>query len=166
MNNCNSDLWKEKHIKGSSDEIPPRKATDGKIQPCALEKTASELPWRWCSYTVAWSACGLTVMRLPRSPLLDPNNSQPGPATITIAQLAIWKLKTKNTCKLFSSVINPTEIQHSSKQRKDNLRCCHQPVHLLSDDKCWQVFISSSFTVENVVFQSFSCQRQAEEDIN
>lgn len=46
MNKRNTDLGKEKHIEGSSEETPPREAIDGKIKPCALEKMASELPWR------------------------------------------------------------------------------------------------------------------------
>lgn len=46
MNNCSTDLGREKHIKGSLEEIPPRKAIDGRIKPHALENSASELPWR------------------------------------------------------------------------------------------------------------------------
>lgn len=46
MNNCNSDLGREKQMKGSSKEIPPRKAINGRIKPHALEKSMSEWPWK------------------------------------------------------------------------------------------------------------------------
>lgn len=46
MNNCNSNLGREKQIKGSLEEIPPRKAINGRVKPRVLEKSASELPWR------------------------------------------------------------------------------------------------------------------------
>lgn len=104
----------------------------------------------WAALKVMLLCCG-TVCVWPHSNV-TPQKSFVGPQHLPAwtsyehhsvsdpRQPTMWKLKIKDKCKLFSSVISSTGIQHSPKQRGDNLRCCCQSVYLLAVR--WQMLAS------------------------